>query len=60
MKKKMDESRRRELLSDCLLVGGATAVSVGVSLFHIAAGLITGGVLAIVYGWLIAQGGGKT
>lgn len=60
MRKKMDESRLREILSDCLLIAGGAAVSVGVSLLHIAAGLIAGGVLAIIYGWLIAQGGGKT
>lgn len=54
---KKDETMRREKLSDYLLVGGAIAVSVGIGLFHIAAGIIAGGVMAILYGWLISQGG---
>lgn len=48
---------RREIISDCLLVAGGTVVSIGVSLLHIAAGIIVGGMLAIAYGWLIGQGG---
>lgn len=59
MEKKTDEYRRREILSDCLLTGGGLAVSVGLGLLHIAAGIIAGGAFAIFYGWLIAQGGGK-
>lgn len=55
MKKK--QSNRREILSDCLMAGGGIAVSVGVSLFCIAAGVIVGGLLAIAYGWLIGRGG---
>lgn len=47
----------REIVSDTLLVGGGVAVSVGVGLLHVAAGIIAGGVLAIAYGWLIARGG---
>lgn len=57
MDEKKNETRRREKLSDGLLVGGAVAVSLGISLFHIAAGIIAGGILAIIYGWLIARGG---
>lgn len=52
--------RRREIISDGLLIGGGIAVSVGVGLLHIAAGIIAGGVLAILYGWLIANGGDET
>ena len=59
MEKKTDEYRRREILSDCLLTGGGLAVSVGLGLLHIAAGIIAGGAFAIFYGWLIAQGGDK-
>lgn len=59
MEKKNDESRRREILSDCLLIVGGAAVSVGLGLLHIAAGLIGGGAFAIIYGWLIGQGGAK-
>ncbi len=57
MENKTDRARRREKISDRCLVGGAIAVSVGVGLIHIAAGIIAGGVLAILYGWLISQGG---
>lgn len=51
------KNNRREVISDCLLVGGGIAVSVGVGLLHIAAGIIAGGAMAILYGWLIAKGG---
>lgn len=51
------KKNRREVISDCLMVGGGVAVSVGVGLFHIAAGIIVGGALAMVFGWLVAQGG---
>ena len=51
------KNNRREVISDCLLIGGGISVSVGVGLLHIAAGIIAGGVLAILYGWLIAKGG---
>lgn len=60
MQKQSDEARRREKLSDRCLVGGAIAVSVGIGLFHIAAGIIAGGILSILYGWLISQGGDQT
>lgn len=55
----MDKKKvnRREIISDCLLIGGGVAISVGVGLLHIAAGIIVGGVLAILYGWLIGRGG---
>jgi hypothetical protein len=55
----MDKKKvnRREIISDCLLIGGGVTVSVGVGLLHIAAGIIVGGVLAILYGWLIGRGG---
>ena len=51
------EVNRREIISDCLLIGGGVTVSVGVGLLHIAAGIIVGGLLAILYGWLIGNGG---
>lgn len=51
------KNNRREFISDCLLIGGGIAVSVGVGLLHIAAGIIAGGVMSILYGWLIAKGG---
>lgn len=54
---KKDKIMRREKFSDCLLVGGAVVVSVGIGLFHIAAGIIAIGGFAILYGWLISQGG---
>ena len=60
MENKTDGTRRREKISDGCLVGGAIAVSVGIGLFHIAAGIIAGGILAILYGWLISQGGDQT
>lgn len=48
---------RREAISDCLLVAGGITVSIGVGLLHIAAGIIVGGALAMVFGWLIGKGG---
>lgn len=48
---------RREFVSDCFLVGGGLAASIGVGLLHIAAGIITAGVLAMLFGWLITLGG---
>lgn len=51
------KNNRREMISDILLVGGSVAVSVGVGLFHIAAGIIVGGLFTILCGWLIAKGG---
>ena len=46
-----------EIISDCLMAGGAIAVSIGIGLIHIAAGISAGGAIAIIYGWLIARGG---
>ena len=55
----MDKNKhnRRGIISDSLLAVGGIAVSVGVGLLHIAAGIIVGGALAIAYGWLIGIGG---
>lgn len=53
----MEEGKKREILSDVLLVAGGTAVSIGVGLIHIAAGIIVAGVLAMAFGWLVARGG---
>ena len=55
----MKEKKRkgREVISDVLLVAGGSAVSIGAGVIHIAAGLIVAGVLAMVFGWLIALGG---
>lgn len=55
----MEESKkkRQELISDCLMVAGGITVSIGVGLLHIAAGIIVGGALAMVFGWLIGKGG---
>lgn len=51
------KKNRREIVSDCLMVGGGLAASVGVGLLNVAAGIIVGGVLAMIFGWLVAQGG---
>ena len=58
----MDKSKhnRLEIISDSLLVAGGVAVSVGVGLLHVAAGIIVGGVLAMAFGWLIGKGGDET
>lgn len=48
---------RREIVSDILMIAGSIAVSVGVGLLHIAAGIIVGGALAMAFGWLIGRGG---
>lgn len=58
MEKKAKHNRYREMISDFLLVGGGTAVSIGVGMICTAAGIIVGGILAMGYGWLIAVGGG--
>lgn len=49
---------RREAISDSLMVVGGVAVSVGLGMLHVAAGIIAGGILAMVFGWLIGRGGG--
>lgn len=54
---KEKKNKWRESISDLLLVAGGTAVSIGVALLHVAAGIIVGGVLAMAFGWLIARGG---
>ncbi|MGM9669728.1 MAG: hypothetical protein ACI3VZ_08250 [Faecousia sp.] len=46
---------RREAVSDILLVAGGIAVSFGVSMLHVAAGIIVGGALAMAFGWLIGR-----
>lgn len=48
---------RQEIISDVLMIAGGIAVSVGVGLMHIAAGIIVGGALAMAFGWLIGRGG---
>lgn len=55
----MDKKKesRREIISDSLLVAGGITVSVGVGLLHTVAGIIVGGVLAMIFGWLIGRGG---
>lgn len=54
---KSNKSNRQERISDALMVTGGIFVSVGVGLLHIAAGIIVGGALAMVFGWLIGRGG---
>lgn len=55
----MEENKmdRREAVSDSLMVVGGIAVSVGLGMLHVAAGIIAGGILAMVFGWLIGRGG---
>lgn len=43
------------LLPDLLVLGGVVAVTVGADLLHPAAGWITGGTLAIAFGFLGAK-----
>lgn len=52
-----NKKNRREVISDILILTGGAAVSVGVGLLHIAAGVIVGGMLAMVFGWLIGRAG---
>jgi len=54
---KLKKPISREFVSDVFLVGGGIAASVGVGLLHIAAGVITAGVLAMLFGYLITLGG---
>ena len=51
------KKKYREIVSDSLLIGGAAAVSYGVALLNLAAGIVIGGLLAIAYGWMIGMGG---
>ena len=55
----MDENKkdRCEAVSDALMVVGGIAVSIGLGMLHVAAGIIAGGILAMVFGWLIGRGG---
>lgn len=53
----MKSNKKREIISDCLMVCGGIAVSIGVGLIYLSAGVIVGGVLAIAYGWLVGRGG---
>ena len=55
----MNENKhnRLEIISDSLLVAGGITVSVGVGLLNTVAGIIVGGVLAMIFGWLIGRGG---
>lgn len=41
---------------DALMIGGATAVSCGLGLVYLPAGIVVGGVFALVAGWLLARG----
>lgn len=54
---KLKKPISREFVSDVFLVVGGIATSVGVGLLHIAAGVITAGVLAMLFGYLITLGG---
>ena len=51
------KTNRREVISDTLMILGGITVSVGLGMVDVAAGVIAGGVLAMVFGWLIARGG---
>lgn len=52
-----NKQNKQELVSDVLMVTGGICVSIGVGLLHVAAGIIVGGALAMVFGWLIGRGG---
>ena len=54
-----NKNNKQEVISDALVIIGGIAVSVGVGLLHVAAGIIVGGALAMVFGWLIGRGGGE-
>ena len=47
-------------VSDLALIGGATAIAVGVGMYSLPAGLISGGVLAIAGVILSVLGGGDS
>lgn len=51
---------RRELISDCLMLGGGLLLSIGAGISSVVAGLIVGGVVLMIYGILVAVGGDKT
>lgn len=46
----------RENASDILIVAGGIAVSIGVGMIYLAAGVIVGGALAIAEGWILMRG----
>ena len=48
-----------DLLPTSLLVLGAIAVSGGIAMIYVPAGVIAAGVLAIIAGVLLIQGGGE-
>lgn len=48
---------RKERLSDCLLALGGAAVTAGVCMIHLAAGIIVGGILLIAFGTVLGLGG---
>lgn len=56
-KDKKNSGRNREMISDCLAAGGGVAVSIGIGLLHVAAGIIAAGLLAMAFAWLISRGG---
>ena len=58
-RKKINAAQTRELLSDVLAVGGAMTVAVGIGMIYLPAGVIAGGLGAVLFGWLIARGGGE-
>lgn len=49
----------REILSDCMMVGGGVLLIIGAGISSFAAGLIVTGVVSILYGIFIAVGGDK-
>lgn len=54
---KEKKRKRREIISDVLLIAGGSAASIGAGVIHFSLGLIVGGALAMAFGWLIALGG---
>lgn len=46
-------------IPDALIVGGCSAIAYGAGLLHPAAGFITGGVLAVAFGFLSAKAAPK-
>lgn len=49
---------KREHVSAALEVGGATAMVVGVGSVSTAAGMVAAGVIAWLFSWRLARGGG--
>lgn len=54
---KPDRPSRREVISDCMMIGGGALLSIGAGMVNEAAGVIVAGLIAIVYGVFIAAGG---